>query len=255
MMDQNICDLDSYSKMILGWVTPYVVYGSSEIVIPTATSSDHSVIVIPTNYEEISEYVESEIAHGTKANEITYTFNPFSEYIMVDLYSPDGLNKKDVYGPLINDREAGIANTGVRIYHIDSRIFKCTVTNYDGGTKLTYVDDYVWDNDPYLIEDNQALLMAITNQKTEASNFQLPTNFNYFDQIRLLEATGFNTFSSKSQTTGKMNYASKDTLFTTDSDAFDVISFGYQFFNGNYTYNNGNDLPFKVAVSTLKEIA
>ena len=59
MMDQNIGDFDPYSKLALGWITPYVVYGSSEILLPYNTYNDHSVIVIPSNYEEISARIEN----------------------------------------------------------------------------------------------------------------------------------------------------------------------------------------------------
>lgn len=253
MMDQNICDLDSYSKMLLGWVTPYVVYGTSEIVIPTATSSDHGVIVIPYYYERISNEIEKMHQNNSSFKNYKFDFNPFSEYIMIDLYSPDGLNEKDVYGRRTNDgfgeyvidREPGMSKTGVRIYHVDSRIFKCTVTDYDGGQILSYVEGYVWDEKK--LADNQAILMPISNQKTEES-FQLPSEFNMFDQIRLLEATGFNSFDSNV-------YASNESLWNTESNPFDIVTFGYQFFNGKYTFNNGEDLPFKVQVTTLKEIA
>lgn len=244
MMDQNICDLDSYSKLLLGWVTPYVVYGTSEILIPTATSSKHGVIVIPTDYEEISTTVEQVIAQN-KQKEFIYEFNPFSEYLLIDLYSPDGLNKQDTYGKFINNKESGIDTTGVRIYHIDSRIFKCKIINFDGGQKLSYVDNYVWNGEN--LKNNEAILMPISNRKTESSSFQLPDQFDYLDQIRLLEATQLNTFSYD-------GCASNSTLFTTKTKDFDISSFGYQFFNSNYRYNNGKELPFKVNIKTLKEI-
>lgn len=245
MMDQNICDLDSYSKMLLGWVTPYVVYGTSEILIPTATSSDHGVIVIPSDYEKISDAVEQAIANRT-TDDFVYDFNPFSEYIMIDLYSPDGLNEQDTYGEYIYDRSPGMSRTGVRIYHVDSRIFKCKVVNYDGGQILSYADGYAWDGQR--LDDDEAILMPISNQKTESATFQLPQSFDYFDQIRLLEATGINTFDYGEAAT---NY----TLWTTQSNPFDIASFGYQFFNSHYAYNDGTELPFKVAVKTLKEVA
>lgn len=244
MMDQNIGDLDSYSKMLLGWVTPYVVYGTSEILLPTFDYDDHAVIVIPSNYEEISEQIESANKNGT-ISKFRYEFNPFSEYLMIDLYSPTGLNELDAYGPYLDSRESMPTMTGVRIYHVDSRIFKCQVINYDGGQALKYVDGYEWDGKR--LADDEAILMPISNERTESTSFQLPDSFDYFDQIRLLEATGTNTFDSGA-------YASNSTLWTTASDDFDILTFGYQFFNGLYTFNDGNDLPFKIAVESLKGV-
>lgn len=245
MMDQNVCDLDSYSKMLLGWVTPYVVYGTSEILIPTATSSKHGVIVIPTNHEEISELVEQANIQGATKNFI-YEFNPFSEYIMIDLYSPDGLNEQDTFGKTIYGKDKGIETTGVRIYHVDSRIFKCTIVDTINGSLITYdSNNYTWDGTD--LEGNEAVLMPISNQKIENSSFQLPEEFDNFDQIRLLEATETNTFSNN-------GVASSSTLFTTKTKDFDISLFGYQFFNSNYQFNSGEEIPFKINVKTLKEI-
>lgn len=244
MMDQNVCDLDSYSKMLLGWVTPYVVYGTSEILIPRATSSDHAVIVIPSNHEEISNLVERTI-NQNKIEDFVYEFNPFSEYLMIDLYTPDGLNEQDTFGQLIFRKDASINKTGVRIYHVDSRIFKAKILNYDGGQKFIYENDYVWDG--YEIENDEVILMPISNQRIEETHFQLPDYFDYYDQIRLLEANQTNSFTYD----GLFN---KNTLFTTTTKDFSIETFGYQFFNANYKYNDGNELPFRVNVKTLKEM-
>lgn len=251
MMDQNIGDLDPYSKLVLGWVTPYVVYGSSEILLTQNIYDDHSVIVIPSNYEEISTEIEN-LSDEEKENYI-YEFNPFSEYLIVDLYSPLGLNYKDTYGNedgyYVHGREACVASTGVRIYHCDSRIFKCTIVNYDGGQKLYWNEDNLEWNGEELTKD-QAIMTCISNDRTESSSFGLPQSYDYFERLRLLEATGTNTFDLAS--TGLVNgYASKDTLRNIGSKEFNIYTFGYQFFNGNYTFNDGNELPFKIKVNTL----
>lgn len=244
MMDQNIGDLDSYSKMLLGWVTPYVVYGTSEITITNVSkNSGNSVIVIPSNYAEISQSVEDAIK-GNRIDKFRYKFNPFSEYLMIDLYTPDGNNEQDTYGPYVFDRSAMANKVGVRIYHIDSRIFKCKVVDYMGGQKLAYVDGYVWDGQ--MLADDEAILMPISNNMGESKNFQLPQSFDYFDQIRLLESSGINTFDKNGMMTNQ-------TLYYSESKPFDIMSYGYQFFNGRYTYDDGNELPFKVKVLNVED--
>ena len=244
MMDQNVGDLDSYSKMLLGWIKPYVVYGTSEILLEEVTKNDYSVIVIPANYEEISATIEN-LHRGGDLENFVYKFNPFSEYLMIDLYSPKGLNALDSGTRLIHGRGACLSTTGVRIYHVDSRIFKCSVVNYDGGQALNYVDGYVWDGKS--LANDEAILMPISNSMIESSSYQLPQSFDYFEQIRLLEASGTNTFD-------RGTYASNtSTLWFTSSQDFDIYNFGYQFFNGSYTFNGGQAIPFKVGVKTLKE--
>lgn len=247
MMDQNIGDLDSYSKMLLGWITPNVVYGTSEINISNVSlNGDHSVIVIPANFEDISTQIEKAHKNNT-IDKFTYEFNPFSEYLLIDLYTPDGNNTKDAYGDYLYDRNPLPNKVGVRIYHIDSRIFKCTVVNnpLTGAQTLSYdSSNYEWDGN--MLEDNQAILMPISNNMSESSSFQLPASFDYFDQIRLIEQNGINTFD----TNGYMNNQS---LFTEESEPFDILTYGYQFFHANYSFNTGNDLPFKIKVEEIKE--
>ena len=94
---------------------------------------------------------------------------------------------------------------------------------------------------------DEAILMPISNSRIESSSYQLPQSFDYFEQIRLLEASGTNTFD-------RGTYASNtSTLWFTSSQDFDIYNFGYQFFNGSYTFNGGQAIPFKVEVKTLKE--
>ena len=89
--------------------------------------------------------------------------------------------------------------------------------------------------------------MPISNSKSESINFQLPEEFDDFEQIRLLEKNGTNTFDNG-------NYADGSTLWMKNNAPFDILNFGYQFFNGRFTYNDGNDLPFKIKVETLKGV-
>lgn len=253
MMDQNVGDFDPYSKLALGWITPYVVYGSSEILIPYNTYNDHSVIVIPSNYEEISREIER-LTVAQKANYV-YEFNPFSEYILIDLYSPLGVAYQDTYGNsqdglLVHGREACVADTGVRIFHVDSRIFKCRVVSSALGTTLYWdYNNLEWDGEQ--LADNEAIIMAISNERNESQSFQLDESYNYFERCRLLEANGTNTFDLSGLTN---QYASRETLWNVDSKDFDILTFGYQFFNGSYTYNDGSQLPFKISVETLQGV-
>ena len=253
MMDQNVGDFDPYSKLALGWITPYVVYGSSEILIPYNTYNDHSVIVIPSNYEEISREIER-LTDAQKANYV-YEFNPFSEYILIDLYSPLGVAYQDTYGNnqdglLVHGREACVADTGVRIFHVDSRIFKCRVVSSALGTSLYWdYNNLEWDGEQ--LADNEAIIMAISNERNENQSFQLDESYNYFERCRLLEANGTNTFDLSGLTS---QYASRETLWNVDSKDFDILTFGYQFFNGSYTYNDGSQLPFKISVETLQGV-
>ena len=185
-----------------------------------------------------------------------YEFNPFSEYLLIDLYSPLGVNYKDTYGSstgeLVYGRSSCIAETGVRIYHVDSRIFKCKVVSSDLGVSLYWdYDNLMWKGEQ--LASNEAIILAISNERNESTNFSLPEYYSYFERCRLLEASGVNSFDlvSSGLTDG---YATKETLWDIDSKPFDIYTFGYQFFNGNYLFNDNNSLPFKISVETLQGV-
>ena len=109
MQSDNVGDWNSYSKYAVGWIEPEVVTGlkkgeSKEIEIG-AFADTGDAIVIPIAGDELKP--------------------PFSEYMMVDLYTSTGVNKYDSIRYGINDFE------GVRIYHVDAKMEKRDFQNPD----------------------------------------------------------------------------------------------------------------------------
>ena len=99
MMDYNILDHNAWSKYAYGWIKPYVVDDSCEIVLkPSCTSGE--AIILPT----------------------TGGFNgsAFDEYIMMEFYTPDLLNYQDSFVGY-SSYPHGFTENGVRIYHVDAR--------------------------------------------------------------------------------------------------------------------------------------
>lgn len=243
MMDNMTGDLDSYSKITLGWITPYIVYGTSNILLEKANKNDHSVIIIPSNFEDISDEIEG-VVKTKNQDKYKYSFNPFSEYIMVDMFTSDLLNEKDIGEGRVN--YSNITNTkgGVRIYHVDSRLFTLKTTQFAGGTKVSVANSQ-WDGEE--ISEKETLVSAITNGNVESSTYGLYTDYDYLDQIRLVESGKLDTFSYGG------NFE-RDTLFEKGGNEFSIIDYGYQFFNSSYTYNDGNEMPFYLKVRTLEDV-
>lgn len=133
MQSQNVGDWNAYSKLAVGWMNPQIVEGlkkgeSVELTI-NSMALDDDVIVIP--------------AAGNKYD------GPFGEYIMIDLFSDDGVNQYDA-----KDYELS-GTTGVRISHVDARMEKRTMEIeskvnteqkdvYDIGT-IHYANAYLGD--------------------------------------------------------------------------------------------------------------
>ena len=98
MMDLNIADHDSFSKLALGWSNPYVPTSDCVIELkPNTTTGDCILLADHWN--------------GTA----------FDEYILLDLVTPTGLNALDSQTSY-NNRPKFFDVAGIRAYHIDARL-------------------------------------------------------------------------------------------------------------------------------------
>lgn len=97
MMDYNVGDHNPFTKILLGWVSPYICRMSMNIDLRSFASSGDCIMVIPF-YEE----------------------TVFTEFFLLDYYTPTGLNTL----------EAGYCGlfsvSGLRIYHVNAE----KTTNY-----------------------------------------------------------------------------------------------------------------------------
>ena len=221
MMDANICDHNSYSKMLLGWTKPYVVTGNTTIELDTL-DKENNLIVIPSDNTSIENN----------------TFDPFSEYILVEVYSIDGLNNFDSLNKYANGIK-GNNDKGVRIYHVDNRKYLVDTSDDYNLTIKEYENE--------TIDKNHRLALPITNHRGINSYnqyFGLDVNVNLYDEIRMIEATNIDTFSSggvqKSKSLFKQN------------DEFSMDKYGKNFFINENKFNNGDTFSYKVLIEEVK---
>lgn len=94
MMDSNVGDHNAYSKLLLGWVTPYVLTKKTLTIDLNSFEKSGECIMICKNWNG----------------------SIFSEYYIIDFYTPTGLNEfcKGIYGLF--------SIYGIRIYHINANI-------------------------------------------------------------------------------------------------------------------------------------
>ena len=99
-MDHNLGDHGMFSKWTLGWTSPWVVDDDAIITLrPGTTTGDCFIIPSP-------EY------NGTA----------FDEYIMVELMAPVGLAEQDYKNGY--EGTTGYSQPGLRITHVDARVYK-----------------------------------------------------------------------------------------------------------------------------------
>lgn len=94
MMDYNIGDHNAYSKLLLGWISPYIVNGENANIDLTPFQKNGDVVIIFKEWKN--------------------TF--FDEYLIIDFFTPDGLNQA-------SSGEFGMfTKSGIRIYHVNSTL-------------------------------------------------------------------------------------------------------------------------------------
>ncbi len=222
MMDNNVGDQNPYSKLYLGWITPYIVYGDCTITIPSSQKKD-AVIIIPNDNKTFKKNSDGKIL-----------FNTMDEYLVIDYYTDKNMNQYD-YDCYSVDH---IQGSGARVYHVDNRMIKVTPTDYSYEYSI-YDDPYT----PFEEGNTDRIYKVISNTESGSraeSSYGLPSESDAFDEIRLISANG--TACSKT------NPASNSTLFKKDS-TFSLNQFRSQF-NKN-AFNNKNQCSYQVAFSSL----
>ncbi len=127
MQSANVGDWNPFSKFAVGWITPTVVTKEQLAAGTTITISD---------FESSGDVILIPITGEVKEDG---TINPFNEYLLVELFSPDGLNTYDA-------PEYGLTKQGVRIYHIDARLLEIDLMKdwFEKGTTYDVVYGNAW---------------------------------------------------------------------------------------------------------------
>lgn len=201
MMDQDVGDHNPYSKMLLGWMKPYVVLGDAEIKIPSSQKKD-SFFLLPYDNKEYQLDSFGRIC-----------LNPFDEYLLLDYYTYDNLlkNGREKSGVTLSFPEI----EGARLYHADARVL------YYQNSKLSLPS-----NPDDILNSNTSIFRAITNSQSgsrKESTYGVTGLEDYFDEIRLI---------SKDKTKIDGNNKMKDSTLFYVGDSFSMEEYGSQFVKG-----------------------
>jgi hypothetical protein len=219
MMDYNIIDHDAYSKFAYGWVNPYKIDHAGTLTLrPSESTGDCAII--PTSGG--------------------WNGNAFDEYMMIEYYTPTGLNESDSESRYEGTYPLGFSENGIRIYHVDSRL--CVINSSYVGVRYT---------DTVISTGTTGTILANSNTYGE----------DYMDTakspalIQEMDCTSKRNFAltenSLPQGTKISDYyiAGNSTLFQ-NGDSFSFSSYKASFpYGSSNRMNDGNTLPFKVSFS------
>ncbi|MFA5421738.1 MAG: Ig-like domain-containing protein [Bacilli bacterium] len=206
MQDFNVGEHDPYSRVALGWIDPIVPTGNTTLTI----APGQAIILSPNDLSSNS---------------------PFDEYLILDVYSPMGLNEFDAtyeYGGSGSMYPKGPSTTGIRVWHVDARLMK----NYPGSGIPTLTTSISPGNDYY---------HAMSNS-TNSSYGSKYSGYRDYRLLHLLQCGGANTYAENGQ------FAADD--IWTAGDAFSMSSYA-SFFVDSGKLNSGTALPYSFSVTSI----
>ncbi len=209
MQDYNVGGHDPYSVMALGWANPYIPTSSTSIKLYPFQESHQIILLTP----EFNSYKSA-----------------FDEYLLLELYTPTGLNKFDVDHTY--EKVVGVKDIGIRLWHIDSRL-----TYYSSNSSLSY----------NLTSNTKTgrILHAMSNSSGGSYASPLADDLlhsEYYD-YRIMHLIRNNTNISFNTSA---NFNEND-LFR-DGSSFNISNFYRQFVNGT-KLNSGSSFPWSFSVS------
>lgn len=229
MMDLNIGDHSAFSKFSLGWIDAEIMYQESSKFTLRPFSSTGDCVILPANY-----------FNGTA----------FSEYIILEYYVPDGLNKLDANKGYTGSYPKMYNKSGILAYHVDARLmkqelkYKSRLNDYEKSF-VGYVADTV-ENVPTadVVAADKFNAYPIANSNTPSMNNVNST----FSLVSLLSSTGNSTY-------GKGVSASTNDMYTAASSknsfSIDLLN---KFFANN-SFNDGTKMSYKMTVESLGDEA
>ncbi|MFA7032948.1 MAG: hypothetical protein WC201_05260 [Bacilli bacterium] len=212
MMDYNLGDHCSFSKYLLHWATPYVLQEAETITLRSFTESG-DFILIPTS---------------------TWNGTPYDEYLLVEYFTPDGLNDSSTFSSYIYTDGYGENRVfyypnyhGLRIYHIDARLAYYRAPN--GRAPIGYVDNLTVEN----LSSYTSLYVGLAHDNSPSNTAQ-PT------LCHLLSAEGDSHFENGIAADNNTLFAYHDT-FGMDTDSY-----------ANFTFNKNNELlPYSMMINHM----
>lgn len=203
MQSSNYGDWNVYSKYGVGWLNPTVItedsFNGKNSIDVTITSSalNNSALVIP--------------AAGTSLDG-----SPFGEYIMVDLFTPEGVHEEDAAQFDLQD------TVGVRMYHAHTKQVKRVLTGSDGKS--------------YTI----GTIQIGNNYAHMAKNYGMY-------HLELIQAGGDNTFTDLDN----LNATVSANDFFQTGDTFTTENYSEFFYEGKM--DNGQDFGYSIQVVSATE--
>ncbi len=216
MQDYNVGCHDPFSIMSLGWTDPYVPTETTTITIKPFQESGDMILLSP---------------------EFNDCNSPFDEYLLLEYYTPTGLNEHDSKYQYQENYPQGPTKGGIRLWHVDARLV------YGSSFRNVSVDKMTSDPTTSLGKVYTAMSNTYyyTGQESISVLGKSYANYNILQLIR----------NDKTATYKPTDALSDDSLFH-KGDTFDMSTYASQFVNSG-KLNSKKDLRWTFTVNSLDE--
>ena len=210
MQDNNVGGHDPFSSYALGWGSAYIPTETTTIDLKPFAETGEMILLSP--------------------NPNAYN-SPFDEYLLLEYYTPTGLNKMDCDYQYGGRYPQGPKERGIRLWHVDARLAvnKQIISNPPDGSN--YNIQMAMSNTDYSNDVSSGYLSPLGNGNYDYNILQLIRNDRYTDYKPNTDLTSSNLYKSGS---------------------FNIDKVKKQFVNQG-KFNNGNDIGFTFTINALDE--
>lgn len=212
MQSYNVGDHNIYSKLALGWVKPYVVTDSTSIELKTSALNPEAILINDS-----------------------WNGSAFDEYILIEYYTPQGLNEVDSkYN--FNGRDKMYSYNGLRIYHVDARLTELNVSNEGELSFKGYTDDIksTYNSVTYIGSSNSASYSYLNSPYNKV-----------FRQLHLIDQGEQNVLNN-----GNGGSIVNKSALWTGPKTFTPSS---KYFYNGVKFNDGTDIGYTISVANLTD--
>ena len=219
MQDYNVGCHDPYSATALGWTNVLAPTDSCVLELKSFQSS-REVILLNNRF----------------------TGTPFDEYLLLELYTPDGLNEFDSHHMYKSSYPMGASNVGIRLWHVDARLLACL--EEDDDMVIKYITNEMTNQYRY----THAMSNTYYLKDADSNAYVTPLGEEYanYNILQLIKNSTYETYKSSSL---MANYF----LFRT-GDKFNIKNYSKQFVGGT-KFNNGEGIKWSFEVKSINSDA
>ena len=220
MQDKNVGGHDPFSILSLGWGKAYIPTESVNINLKPLSTTGEMIILSP-NWNEFN--------------------SPFDEYLVLEYFTPTGVNEFDSTYNYRGSSPAGSKKSGIRLWHIDARLL------YANSELSSFSINHVT-TDPSSELGRVTLMMTNTYEiEGQESGYITYLGSDYAD-YKLLKYVRNDKTIETHKTTDQM----KESNLFKKGDSFTMSQYGSQFVETG-KLNSDLDLGFSFSVVNIKD--